>query len=204
VSQPHAAPHLVDPSRPDQVARVVDILVEAFYDDPLWGWAFPDPQRRREGHRRLWGLFVDGALRFPTVWLNDGASAGSVWLPPGENELSDEQAATFEPMIIEVLGDGASRVFDAADALDQAHPHDEPHYYLSLLGTDPAQRGHGHGLRLMGDNLRRIDEEHLPAYLEASAPVNVDLYRRHGFEPRSTFRVSGDGPEVTTMWREAR
>jgi hypothetical protein len=39
---------------------VIAILVSAFYDDPTWSWAFPDPSLRAEQHRRFWGLFVEG------------------------------------------------------------------------------------------------------------------------------------------------
>lgn len=50
---------------PQESADVVELLVSAFYDDPTWSWAFPDPSKRAEQHRRLWGLFVEGAMRFP-------------------------------------------------------------------------------------------------------------------------------------------
>jgi predicted acetyltransferase len=78
-----------------------------------------------------------------------------------------------------------------------------PHFYLSLLGTDPRQAGHGYGLGLLADNLRRIDDLGAPAYLEASNTANVPLYERYGFEVLSSFQPTG-GPLVFTMWREPR
>ena len=30
-----------------------------------------------------------------------------------------------------------------------SRPKAPPHYYLSLFGTDPAHRGHGHGMALL-------------------------------------------------------
>jgi ribosomal protein S18 acetylase RimI-like enzyme len=55
----------------------------------------------------------------------------------------------------------------------------------------------------LAENLRRIDEAGMPAYLEASNPTNVALYERQGFEVRGSFKLPGDGPEVFRMWRDA-
>jgi hypothetical protein len=182
---------------------VVAILVSAFYDDPTWSWAFPDPSLRAEQHRRLWGLFVEGALRYPWVWLTPGNAATSVWIPPHGTELSDEQEAALEPTIVELLGGDASRVMHAFELFDREHPRDVPHFYLSLLGTSAQHRGNGYGLGLLAQNLRHTDEARMPSYLEASNPANVPLYRRQGFVVLGSFTLSEGGPEVFTMWRDA-
>ena len=194
------SPRVASPRDSDEV---VSILVGAFHDDPTWSWAFPDPALRAEQHKRLWRLFVDGAMRFPWVWLTKGNTATSVWIPPQETEFSQEQEAALGPMIIEMLGPKASRVLHALEMFDQAHPRGVPHFFLSLLATRVEHRGRGYGLGLLAGNLRRIDEAGMPAYLEASNPANVALYERHGFKVRGSFKLPGDGPEVFTMWREA-
>ncbi len=189
---------------PSDLDRVVEIMVGAFYDDPVWSWAFPDPDLRRAQHRRFWRLYVEGAARYPSVWLNADETAAAVWIPPRGTDLSPAQEARVEPLLVELLGpEDAPRVIGAGDAFERAHPHEVEHYYLSLLGTDPAHRGKGVGLALLKQTLTRADEDDVPAYLEASNPANVALYERYGFRPRSTFTLPG-GPEVTTMWREAR
>jgi GNAT superfamily N-acetyltransferase len=90
------------------------------------------------------------------------------------------------------------------ELFDAAHPHEEPHHYLTLLGTDPAQRGRGLGLALLATTLALVDEAGTAAYLEASNPANVPLSERSAFAPESSFRLGDDGPEVVTMWRPAR
>jgi ribosomal protein S18 acetylase RimI-like enzyme len=187
---------------PQDSADVVEILVSAFYDDPTWSWAFPDPSRRAEQHRRWWGLFVAGAMRFPWVWLTRGNTATSVWIPPNEEEFSEEQAAAMEPLLVELLGAGASRVLQGVEMFDRAHPQGVPHFYLTLLATSTEHRGHAYGLRLMAENLRQIDDAGMPSYLEASNPANVPLYMRHGFEVLGSFTLPDSGPEVFTMWRD--
>ena len=194
------SPRIASPQDRDDV---VAILVSAFYDDPTWSWAFPDPSLRAEQHRRLWGLFVDGAMRYPWVWLTPGNTATSVWIPPNGTDLSQEQEAALEPTIVEMLGADASPVIHTFELFDRAHPREVPHFYLSLLATSAAHQGRGYGLGLLAGNLRLIDEAGMPAYLEASNPANVALYSRHEFEVRGSFKLPGDGPEVFTMWRDA-
>lgn len=180
-------------------------MAGAFYDDPVWSWAFPDPTRRRSQQRQLWRLYVEGATRYPSVWLDAGATAAAVWIPPGGTDLSPDQEVQVEPLLSALLGpDGAARVLACEEAFAGAHPRDVEHYYLSLLGTDPAHRGHGYGLALLQDNLDRIDAHDEAAYLEASNLGNVALYERYEFRRRSVFTVPHGGPDVVTMWRDRR
>ena len=59
-------------------------------------------------------------------------------------------------------------------------------------------------MRLLAHDLALIDAEHVPAYLESTNPANDVRYRSVEFEARGRFSFPGDGPVVTTMWREAR
>src|SRR4051794_41816306 len=75
----------------DEANIVTELIVGAFYEDPTWSWAFPDPDLRRAQHRRFWRAYADGAMGFPGVWLTAGDTAASVWIPPGERELTEQQ-----------------------------------------------------------------------------------------------------------------
>ena len=181
-----------------------EILVGAFREDPTWAWACPDPVLRPEQHRALWRLFVDGALRHDGVWLDSGGTATAVWIPPGGTELSPEQEQHLDDLLDSWSGEAPSRVRHAVELFEEAHPREEPHHYLTLLGTDPAHRGRGLGLALLAATLAHVDEAGTAAYLEASNSANVPLYERYGFAPVGSFRLGDDAPEVVTMWRPAR
>jgi hypothetical protein len=180
----------------------VDILVSAFFGDPVWSWAFPDPSARAGQQRALWSLLVAGALRYPWVWLASGNTATAVWIPPDGTELSEQQEASLEPLIVELMGDDAPRVLETIGRFEGAHPQEVPHFFLTLRGTRADQRGHGYGLGLLADNLRMIDQAAMPAYLEATNVANVPLYGRYGFEVIGSFTPPAGGPEVFTMWRD--
>jgi GNAT superfamily N-acetyltransferase len=176
--------------------------VEAFLNDPTWSWAFPDASTRERNLQLLWQLFVDGAQRYPWVWLTPDDSAASVWIPPGGTEFPAEQEANLESTIVELFDSNAPRVLHAFELFEAHHPHHSEHYYLNFLGTATAQRGRGLGLGLLANNLTRVDAEGMPAYLEASNPVNVALYERQGFRVLDSFTLPDGGPQIFTMWRE--
>ena len=86
----------------DEAGTITELVVTAFHNDPTWAWAFPDPYARREQHRAFWRLFVEGALRYPWVWLAAGDVATSIWIPPGGNEMSEDQEAAMAALLADL------------------------------------------------------------------------------------------------------
>ena len=72
-----------------------------------------------------------------------------------------------------------------------------------MIGVDPTHQRKGCGAALLRETLRQCDRDHVPAYLEASNPANMNLYRRHGFEVQGTIQV-GSSPPLFPMLRTAR
>jgi ribosomal protein S18 acetylase RimI-like enzyme len=180
--------------------RAAATLAAAFASDPLWTWAFP-------GGDKLdvwWRFLVQSALRYPNVWLAGDYEAVSVWIPPGASELTDAEEERVGPLLHELIGPRALDVMVLLGRFEASHPRDRPHYYLSLLGTHPAQRGRGVGMRLLAENLAQIDEQAMPAYLESSNPANVGRYELVGFEQIGSFTTPDASRTVSTMWREPR
>ncbi len=176
----------------------------AFHDDPTWSWAFPDSRHRQEQYAVFWRFMIAGALRYPWVRMTEGCEVASVWIPPGGSEIAPEDEAQIVPLLEELIGARAGEVIELLDRFEAAHPRDEPHYYLSLLGTHPSHIGRGIGMGLLGESLARIDRERMPAYLESSNPANNHRYQRYGFEKIGEFYPPGGTTPVTTMWRDAR
>jgi GNAT superfamily N-acetyltransferase len=185
-------------------ARATEILTEAFHLDPVWGWAFPDPDRRTAQHTIFWRFFVDAAIPNGWVWLTADGGAATLWIPPGCPEIPPQDEQKLEPMLIDLVGaDQTAVLVETFERFDAAHPRAEPHYYLSLLGTHPDHRGQGIGMGLVADNLAVVDADRMPAYLESTNPANNKRYERLGFEQVGEFSLPGGGPSVATMWRSA-
>jgi GNAT superfamily N-acetyltransferase len=185
-------------AQPEDLEAVTDTLWRAFEQDPLWGWAFPEHAKLRP----MWRLYVSSALKHEWVWTVGEFAAATVWIPPGETELTPEEEAGLPRLMDELAGDRAADVLGLFDAFEAAHPHDPAHYYLTLLGTRPEERGNGIGMRLLAANLALIDAEGACAYLESSNSANEPRYESVGFRPRGSFTTPDGAREVVTMWRE--
>ena len=114
---------------------------------------------------------------------------------------SDEEglAAVLESTAARSLAPETAALFEQ---MATYHP-TEPHWYLPLIGVDPAHQGEGHGDALMVYALARCDRDRAPAYLESSNPRNIPFYRRHGFEPLGAIQV-GSSPTLVPMLRRPR
>lgn len=185
-----------------ELEAATETLARAFYADPVWSWAFADSEWRLEQLRAVWGLVGEAALSYGSAWVTGDCAAVALWIPPGKPELRPEDEERLEEMLTESLGDGAERVLNTFERFEDAHPEGEPHYYLSLLATNPEHRGRGLGMGLLAATLERIDAEAVPAFLESSNPVNTPRYERLGFAVCGEFALPEGGPGVTQMWRD--
>jgi ribosomal protein S18 acetylase RimI-like enzyme len=176
-------------------------LAEAFFDDPLFVWQFPDDSARP---RILRGMFAHVA---EYVYLPAGVSSvcengAALWQPPGarldKQPVDPERVAAF----VKAVEGNVERLMSLFAVLDQAHPK-EPHWYLPLIGVHPAAQGNGIGSRLLDHTLRDIDAQGAAAYLEATSFRNASLYARHGFEVIGELRAA-DSPPLFPMWRKSR
>jgi GNAT superfamily N-acetyltransferase len=189
---------------PDDLDALTAVMTTAFSNDPVWGtYAFPATHTRPEQPARIWRAYLEMTLRFPWTLVTDGCEAAAVWIPPGEPELEPAHEARFEAVLADELGDAQAEVVLAAfSALDENHP-DEPHHYLSLIGTHSDHRGRGIGMALLEECLEVVDAAGSAAYLESTNPANDARYMRRGFEPYGRIELAG-GQIVTSMWRPAR
>ena len=136
--------------------------------------------------------------------MTTGGAAAAVWLPPPGNwQLSRSQRVRLLPPLIRFLGLRTASVLAGLDRMEERHPRDPSHWYLFILGTEPAAQGQGLGSALLAQVLARVDAEGMPVYLESSSERNLALYGRHGFEVTSEVAIPG-GPRIWPMWREPR
>jgi ribosomal protein S18 acetylase RimI-like enzyme len=123
----------------------------------------------------------------------------ALWLPPGVAADEEALAGLFERTAPLSIRPDLARVFEQMASF---HPQ-EPHWYLPLIGVDPARQGQRLGDNLMVHALARCDADRLPAYLESSNPRNLPFYQRHGFEKMGKIQA-GSSPTIVPMLRRPR
>jgi GNAT superfamily N-acetyltransferase len=184
---------------PSEEAAAVDTIVLAFSADPVARWCWPDPHGYLTHMPAFVRAFAGNAFRRGGAYCTDDYVGAALWLPPSvhpdEAALSDLLERTLSSAVRGDLGAVLER-------LAPCHPR-APHWYLPMIGVDPAHHGKGRGAALLAPALRVCDRDHLPAYLESTNPRNVSLYERHGFHPVARIQVGGSPPFVP-MVRPAR
>ena len=193
-----AAPQIIT-ATPEDIGRCSAVLTLAFSGDPACRWAWPDPGQYLEAFPEFVRAFGGRAFHVGSADRAFDYCAAALWLPPGES--SDEEALTA---LIQrsIAPDLQGALFELFDRMARYHPQ-EPHWHLPLIGVDPSAQGRGYGSALLAQMVARCDRDRKPAYLEATSPRNVPLYKRHGFVPLGEIRVAGS-PPIVPMLREPR
>lgn len=178
---------------------LIDILADAFHDDPVMRWS-----SARESYPSLaFRMTLPSCLPHRLTYVSvDGTGVGS-WLPPGvAMKPSVGLGLLWEAVSQHGVGT-IGRAFQLLLQLGKYHPK-EPHYYLFALGTRPSHQGRGVGSALVREVTMRCDETESPAYLESSKADNLPFYRRHGFEVLDEIQVGAGGPSMWPMLRKPR
>jgi ribosomal protein S18 acetylase RimI-like enzyme len=144
-------------------------------------------------------LFAGTAIEYSSAYLAEDSRAAALWLPPG---AQTDRGAIDALMQTGIADKRKQEVFGMLSLMGASHP-EEDHYYLQLLGADPACQGMGYGTALLERSLVTVDEAHLPAFLVSSNARNQPLYERFGFRVIQTIQ-KGSSPSVWPMLREAR
>jgi ribosomal protein S18 acetylase RimI-like enzyme len=186
----------VAPSNADQT---VGTVVLAFSADPIARWFYPDPHGYLTNLPSFVRAFAGKAFENNSAYQINGYSGAALWLPPDVHSDEDALVALLQRSIPE---EKQQDIFAFMERMDTSHP-SEPHWYLPMIGVDPAKQGNGYGSTLLKHALERCDSEGKLAYLESSSPKSVPLYQRHGFELVGTIQV-GSSPPLFPMLRKPR
>jgi GNAT superfamily N-acetyltransferase len=181
--------------------RIAEVIATAFHPLAVAAWLVADPderQRALHGHMRI---LVEHGLRHGYVFTTVEYTAAAVWLPRTGPlpEIPD-----YDRRLELGCGRHADR-FRALDAAFDKHHPAGPHHHLALLAVHPDHQRHGIGSALLDHHHGRLDQDGVPAYLEASSLQSRALYGRHGFTDHGPpIALPGQGPSLWPMWRRPR
>lgn len=202
-----ATPPVIRRARADERKPVSQLLGDAFMNDPVSGWVFPDENHRRAVHPRFFGIFLDAAVRDGWVDVTDDLSAAALWIPvpaaPDEDDAGQKDGEDMAELMA-AADPGNERTGIVGRLTGEAHPQGRAHYYLPAIVVSPGRQGEGLGSALLATILEQCDRETVPAYLEASSERSKALYERLGFSFTGTTVDLPGGPQMWPMWREPR
>ncbi len=193
------------PQPPDQRARraLVEVLARAFRDNPM-NVAIHGPrprQRVRANRAGLRALVQDtGSVLETRVCLDGDRVLGGLVAAPPEVRILPAPALARQ---LGCLWHQGARAMDrwgrVSEVFSQRRPL-VPHWYLAVLGVEPAAQGRGVGSRLLDALVGGLaasregqvdDPDTPPIYLECDRPESVAFYRGRGFEVLHALEVEG-------------
>lgn len=170
------------------------VLADAFQDDPLNTFVFPDPDERRAAGRRIYR----DALRLihQKGRLDEIPGKGAaLWLPPGDSLITRWDMLRSGMMLWPVAFGRAAvrRLLEADRDLNNAppHSHDPAAWYLFMLAVDQSARGEGVVRRLLTPVLELADDTGTPVRLETNTARNVPIYEHFGFRVTAHLNTPG-------------
>lgn len=178
----------------------------AFFHDPLYTNIIPDDAVRESLVGWELGRVARYCLRFGEVYATPGLTGCACWLPPGQTDFTQgrmvqvgmDDAATH-------LGPEAAARYEIFVAESEHYHHQVapgPHWYLVVLGVEPAHQGRGLGRALLQPVLARADAGGYPVYLETAHARNLEFYDRFGFTVKAQARLSGGGAYLWYLVRQ--
>jgi ribosomal protein S18 acetylase RimI-like enzyme len=195
-------PTQVYKASPGDVPRIAATLGRAFFDDPVFRWISPEPDRRRALLPAFFALVAETLQRYDEIHVAGLGAGAALWVPPGGAPVPDDLADEFGRRALAMSGADAERMIDVSDLIGGHHPPGS-YYFLQFMGVEPAGQGRGLGSQLLAHMLERCDREEVRAYLDATSEDSKRLYERHGFRATGEYAPAG-GPPLWPMWREPR
>lgn len=195
-TQPSGTASAVVTAVSSDIDTLSQVIADAFLDLPPSRWLVPDDNARREIFPGYFRLYVEHAMNTGLVHTTPGRDAVALWLPSSASPPDghhERLAAVTGPWI------SRFQTFDAV--LDQHHPAGFAHHHLAILAVRPERQRHGVGSTLLNAHHAVLDDDRVPAYLEASDPGTRALYLRHGYADFGSPIQLPDGPEMYPMVR---
>jgi GNAT superfamily N-acetyltransferase len=187
---------------PADLPALAPMLARAFLDDPVANWSCRPDNLRPAVLERFHGARLRHLLVDQEVWTTPDCSSVALWAPPKRWRTTPRQDLELaRGMLHPWLLWRAPLIVGGLLGLERRHPRSPPHWYLAILGTDPAAQGQGLGSAVLAPVLEQCDADGVGAFLESSKERNIAFYARHGFRVTGEHRLPR-GPKVWAMWRE--
>lgn len=188
---------------PEELEDATAMLVDVFFESPIFLYAFADRSKRGRALRELFLASLKDAEEYGIIDAIEGQGFLSLFIyyPPNRYPMSSLRVMRRMPHYLKLMTIsplGVWRLFRTQAFLDEVRPK-EPHCHALFLGSVGSGK---YGALLIRKSLETIDANHWPVYLETQDPRTTKLYSRYGSRILLSRASDPGAPTTWTMWRE--
>jgi len=184
---------------PGDLFMLSQVIADAFYGLAPSQWLVADPDARRRIFPAYFQLYVEHALAAGLVFTTPDRAAAALWIPV--SEAVEGPSGDYDTRLAAITDPWTDRFRAFDQALDSHHPAGCPHHHLALLAVRPDRQGRGIGTMMLHVHHALLDEQGVPAYLEAANQHTRAMYLRHGYADHGAPIQLPGGPLMFPMWR---
>ena len=179
----------------ESLPAAADALGRAFLNDPFVSRVYRKDETRPRRFARTARRLMERAVVYGEVQATSPRMEGvAVWIAPDCPEPTFWELARFAIAAVSREFDFHSlrcgvAYLEHTEAMRRRHL-EGPHWYLQLLGVDPAHRGEGHAGALLRNMLARLDQLQIPCCLDTENETNVAIYEHFGFRVLEMSEIS--------------
>jgi len=177
--------------------EAVDIFTNAFIDDPLHLFAFPDLNERIRITKLIYELVVEHIvpgmnLSIIGIFVNDILAGVQTYTTP-QSKIWPEELDNSVHKMREKANNESVNLIGEFSVLTMKHRPKEPHYYLNDLAVSKEYRRKGYGKALMeyAENECLLNPFTGLTALDTTNPDNVRLYEKYGYSVNTEYEFRG-------------
>lgn len=169
---------------------LLKIISTSFENDPCFKWIIGSKNYRIK-IRYLVKYILMETFAKGTIFISLDNQAAALWHSENKEKLSVSTILRDLSFLFK-MGYGVVRRSLKMIKLKDKNIFDEnSHLYLACIGVLPEGQGKGLASSLLDPILKEASHEKKNVYLETANPVNVNIYRKKGFEITNEVAVSG-------------
>jgi len=174
---------------PEDVKKACVVAGNAFQDDPVTIFTYPDEKERKEkvqyGFYMLYNYGIKHGLAYAISKILEGIT---IWLPPDKVYPSTwtmmRYGGFYAMRKVGLKLKAMKRIMTVFNYEEERHKHLVPydHWYFQNIAVKPEEQGKGYGGLLISTMLKTIESDGLPVYVETNTEKSVSIYQKYGFE----------------------